>query len=92
LKEDLNITINQIRYLCDFDKNKGLLENIKHFYFYESGITELWGSHVLLEGQDINCFFYTQSQTLNILPLIQDMLSPHHRKRFPGNSTTHLPT
>ena len=92
LKEELNLTISQIRHLWDFKKNEGQLKIKKHFYFYESDITELWGSHILLEGQDINCFSYTQLQTLNIPPLIQDVLSQHHRTSFSGNSTTPLPT
>lgn len=91
LKEELNLTINQIRFLWDFEEVEGPLEIKKRFYFYEADITTLWGSHELLEGQDINCFSCKELQALKIPPLIQDVLSRHFRERFPGNSTTNLP-
>ena len=91
LKEELNLTISQIRFLWDFEEVEGPLQIKKHFYFYEADITKLWGNHQLLEGQDVNCFSYDQLQALKIPPLIQDVLSRHFRERFPGNSTTNLP-
>ena len=90
LKEELNLTINQIRFLWDFEEVEGPLEIKKRFYFYEADITTLWGSHELLEGQDINCFSCKELQALKIPPLIQDVLSRHFRERFLGNSTTFL--
>jgi 8-oxo-dGTP diphosphatase len=90
LKEELNLTINQIRFLWDFEEVEGPLEIKKRFYFYEADITTLWGSHELLEGQDINCFSCKELQALKIPPLIQDVLSRHFRERFLGNSTTNV--
>ncbi|MBT6249753.1 MAG: NUDIX domain-containing protein [Nitrospina sp.] len=92
LKEELNLTINQIRFLWDFEEVEGPLEIKKRFYFYEADITTLWGSHELLEGQDINCFSCKELQALKIPPLIQDVLSRHFRERFLGNSTTNVPS
>ena len=92
LKEELNLTINQVRFLWDFEEGEGPLEIKKRFYFYEADITTLWGSHELLEGQDINCFSCKELQALKIPPLIQDVLSRHFRERFLGNSTTNVPS
>ena len=92
LKEELNLTINQVRFLWDFEEVEGPLEIKKRFYFYEADITTLWGSHELLEGQDINCFSCKELQALKIPPLIQDVLSRHFRERFLGNSTTNVPS
>jgi 8-oxo-dGTP diphosphatase len=91
LKEELNLTINQIRFLWDFEEVVEPLKIKKHFYFYEADITRLWGARELLEGQDVNYFSYDQLQTLKIPLLIQGVLSRHFRERFPGNTTSNLP-
>jgi 8-oxo-dGTP pyrophosphatase MutT (NUDIX family) len=86
LKEELNLSIDHTRYLWKYEFDEGVLSGEeKCFYFHEANITNLWGSHELLEGQDVGCFFYRQLQVLNIPPLIQIVLSRYHRERFPNN-------
>jgi 8-oxo-dGTP pyrophosphatase MutT (NUDIX family) len=90
IKEELNLSVNQVRFLWDFEEVEGPLEIKKHFYIYEADITELWGSHELLEGQDVNCFCYDQLPTLKIPPLIQEVLARHFMERLSGNSKANL--
>ena len=77
IQEELCIRVPEVKFLWEFDRKHETGQD-SHYRIYEGDITSLWGSHRLMEGQDVGCFSYKALDDLEIPDFFCNVLARHY--------------
>ena len=80
VQEELCITLQDFKLLCDFEYFEKTAEHHIYFHIFQSDISAQWEKCRLLEGQAVKYFSFNALEKLKIPDIIRKVLRYHYRK------------
>ncbi len=78
VQEELCVRIDYCELFWSVERYSDFAGSIARYWFFEADITREWGTHRLMEGQEVQRFTYDALVKLPMFPVMSRVLERHH--------------